>query len=50
MKKALFTTIAISISILTFSQGLIWNEEIKEQMESSFKKVETNLLENTLSK
>ena len=41
MKKALFTTIAISISILTFSQGLIWNDEIKEQMESSFKKVET---------
>ena len=41
MRKLIFTTIAISISILTFSQGLIWNDEIKEQMESSFKKVET---------
>tara|TARA_B110000240_G_C13434558_1_gene425229 strand:- start:179 stop:1240 length:1062 start_codon:yes stop_codon:yes gene_type:complete len=42
MKKIFLTLVAISISILTFSQGLIWNDEIKEQMQSSFQKAETS--------
>jgi len=28
MKKIFFTLIAISISLLTFSQGFIWNDSI----------------------
>ena len=42
MKKIFLTLVAISISILTFSQGLIWNDEVKKELESTFQEIETN--------
>ena len=42
MKKLLLTLFAMSTSILAFSQGLIWNDEIKNELQSSFQEIETN--------
>jgi len=40
MKKVLFTLVAISISILTFSQGVIWNDAIARECAKSFPRLE----------
>jgi len=42
MKKIFLTLVAISISILTFSQGFIWNDKVKKELESTFQEIETN--------
>lgn len=42
MKKIFLTLVAISISILTFSQGFIWNDKVKNELQSSFQEIETN--------
>lgn len=41
MKKIFCSLVAISISFLTFSQGFIWNEEIKQKQKSFIEEIVT---------